>query len=285
MTGVFSNPAGTRKYRLFVPDGNHRRALPLIVMLHGCGQDPDDFAASTRMNALAQRDGFLVLYPEQAIQANPSGCWNWFKPDDQRRGRGEPSILAGMTRHIARTHRVDASRVYVAGLSAGGAMAMILAVNYPELYAAIGVHSGLPYGAAHDLSSAFAAMRQGEGGLPAALKTLRVVPTIVFHGDRDTMVHPGNGARLLAQWATTHSETGRTLRVTANRGEVPDGHVYTRSRYHDSDGRIVMEHWLVHGAGHGWSGGNPQRAYTEPRGPDASEEILRFFRIHSLDRP
>jgi poly(hydroxyalkanoate) depolymerase family esterase len=293
MAGSFTNPAGTRAYKLYIPSGYHGQALPLIVMLHGCTQDPDDFAAGTRMNVLAEREGFFVLYPEQTSQANPSRCWNWFKSGDQHRDRGEPSILADLTRHIVSTHAIDAGRVYVAGLSAGGAMAMVMGVNYPELYAAIGIHSGLPYGAAHDLPSAFAAMQQGEtaallqreSGFPAALKALRIVPTLVFHGDRDTTVHPGNGDRVLAQWATVHSGAGRKLRVTADRGQVPQGHSYTHSVYHDASGRIVMERWLVHGAGHGWSGGSPEGSYTEPKGPNASEEMVRFFRKHSQDQP
>lgn len=293
MTGSFTNPAGTRAYKLYIPSGYHGQALPLIVMLHGCAQDPDDFAAGTRMNVLAEREGFFVLYPEQAPQANPSRCWNWFKASDQHRDHGEPSILADMTRHIVSTHGLDAGRVYVAGHSAGGAMAMVMGVNYPELYAAIGVHSGLPYGVAHDIPSAFAAMQQGEtaallqreSSFPAALKALRIVPTIVFHGDRDTTVHPGNGDRVLAQWATVHSGAGRKLRVTANRGQVPHGHSYTHSIYHDASGQVVMEQWLVHGAGHGWSGGSPDVSYTDPKGPSASEEMVRFFRKHSQGKP
>ncbi|HEX7260989.1 MAG TPA: PHB depolymerase family esterase, partial [Luteolibacter sp.] len=240
-----------------------------------------------------EREGFFVLYPEQAPQANPSRCWNWFKASDQHRDHGEPSILADMTRHIVSTHGIDAGRVYVAGHSAGGAMAMVMGVNYPELYAAIGVHSGLPYGVAHDIPSAFAAMQQGEtaallqreSSFPAALKALRIVPTIVFHGDRDTTVHPGNGDRVLAQWATVHSGAGRKLRVTANRSQVPHGHSYTHSIYHDASGQVVMEQWLVHGAGHGWSGGSPDVSYTDPKGPSASEEMVRFFRKHSQGKP
>jgi poly(hydroxyalkanoate) depolymerase family esterase len=293
MTGSFTNPAGTRAYKLYIPSGYHGQALPLIVMLHGCSQNPDDFAAGTRMNVMAEREGFFVLYPEQTAQANPSRCWNWFKASDQHRDQGEPSILADMTRHIVSTHDLDPGRVYVAGLSAGGAMAMVMGVNYPELYAAIGVHSGLPYGVAHDLPSAFAAMQQGEtaallqreSSFPAALKARRIVPTIVFHGDRDTTVHPGNGDRVLAQWATVHSGTGRKLRVTANRGQVPHGHPYTHSVYHDASGQVVMEQWLVHGAGHGWSGGSPEGSYTDPKGPSASEEMVRFFRKHAQGKP
>jgi poly(hydroxyalkanoate) depolymerase family esterase len=288
---VFTNPAGRLAYKLYIPSGYHGQALPLVIMLHGCTQGPDDFAAGTRMNALAEREPFLVLYPEQSAEANPTRCWNWFKGSDQQRGRGEPALLAGLTQEIIRAHRLDERRVYVAGLSAGGAMAMVLGVNYPDVYAAIGVHSGLPYAAAHDLPSAFAAMQQGppnpppspHGKAAGSGKPLHPVPAIVFHGDRDTTVHPGNGDRVLAQWAKAHAggAPGSKLRVIEQRGQVPGGHGYTRSLYHDAQGQVVLECWRVHGAGHAWSGGSPKGSFTDPRGPEASAEMLRFFLRHA----
>jgi poly(hydroxyalkanoate) depolymerase family esterase len=288
----FSNGAGTRAYKLYVPSGYHGQALPLIVMLHGCTQTPDDFAAGTRMNVLAERDGFLVLYPVQSARANQSKCWNWFKASDQDRDQGEPSIIAGITRQIMSTYEVDPRRVYVAGLSAGGAMAMIMGVSYPDLYAAMGVHSGLAYGVAHDLPSAFAAMKQGgkpaarrrDGRSPIAPAHARIVPTIVFHGDHDTTVHPRNGDQVLAHWVTTHGASATApearLHATTNSGQAPGGHAYTRSVYRDASGQEVLERWLVHGAGHGWSGGSPHGTFTEAKGPDASQEIVRFFDKH-----
>jgi poly(hydroxyalkanoate) depolymerase family esterase len=288
---VFTHSAGRLAYKLYIPSGYHGQALPLVVMLHGCTQGPDDFAAGTRMNALAEREPFFVLYPEQSVEANPTRCWNWFKGSDQQRGRGEPALLAGLTQEIIRTHRLDERRVYVAGLSAGGAMAMVLGVNYPEVYAAIGVHSGLPYAAAYDLPSAFAAMQQGQPSPPLSThgqaagsgKSIPPVPAIVFHGDRDTTVHPGNGDQVLAQWAKAHAggASGSKLRVTEQRGQAPGGHGYTRSLYHDARGRVVLELWWVHGAGHAWSGGSPKGSFTDPKGPEASVEMLRFFLRHA----
>ncbi|MGH8594483.1 MAG: extracellular catalytic domain type 1 short-chain-length polyhydroxyalkanoate depolymerase [Gammaproteobacteria bacterium] len=294
LDGSYTSQVGTRTYKLYIPNGYRGQALPLVVMLHGCTQTPEDFAAGTRMNVLAERELFLVVYPAQAITANPSKCWNWFKASDQHRDHGEPSILAGITRQIMSTYHVDAQRVYVVGLSAGGAMAAIMGMNYPDLYAAIGVHSGLAYGAAYDLPSALAAMQHGgptaaqprDSRFPAAGTGARVVPTIVFHGDGDTTVHPCNGDQVLAQWATIQrgggpdNVAGSDLRVTVSRARAPDGHAYTRSIYHEANGQAVMEQWLVHGAGHGWSGGSPNGSFTDPRGPDASQEMVRFFRTH-----
>jgi poly(hydroxyalkanoate) depolymerase family esterase len=280
---TYSNPAGSRAYRLFIPSHYHGQPLPLVVMLHGCTQSPDDFAAGTRMNFIAEEQTCFVVYPAQPSEANQAKCWNWFRTADQQRGRGEPSLIAGITRQIMRDYSVDPKRVYVGGLSAGAAAAAIMGATYHDLYAAIGVHSGLICGAATDLPSAFVAMRQGDlaissgsgdelipGGGP-------IVPTIVFHGDRDITVHPRNGDQIIAQSVGTTS-TQKTLQ----RGRVPGGHAYTRTIHTDASGRGIFEHWSVHGAGHAWSGGNLAGSYTDPRGPDATREMLRFFLEHSL---
>jgi poly(hydroxyalkanoate) depolymerase family esterase len=291
LTRSYTNHAGTRAYKLYIPSGYRGQAVPLIVMLHGCTQDPDDFAAGTRMNRLAEEHHCFVVYPAQAPDANPSKCWNWFRSADQRRGEGEPSIIAGITRHVIDNHPVDKRRVYVAGLSAGGAMAAIMGMTYPDLYAAIGIHSGLPYAVADDLPSAFAAMQgravQGQTNVVAGTETCRqVVPAIVFHGDLDINVHPQNGDLLIAQWTTIitrngmHGEAAEKPRETVHRGQVPDGHAYSRTTHRDANGRIVLEHWLVHGAGHAWSGGSPNGSYTDSLGPDAGREMIRFFLEH-----
>lgn len=291
----YTNQAGTRSYKLYIPSGYHGQALPLVVMLHGCTQTPDDFAAGSRMNVFAEKELFFVVYPTQATSANSSKCWNWFKATDQHRGQGEPSLIAGITHQIISNYHVDTRRVYAAGLSAGGAMAAILGVCYPDIYAAIGIHSGLSYGAAHDLPSAFTAMQQGKANLAqqkdksffAVDIGARTVPIIVFHGDRDTTVHQRNGDQVIAQWAKlntgggTDIVGGTNLRVSVTKNQVPNGHAYTRSIYHDTGGYVVMEQWLIHGAGHAWAGGSLNGSFTDPNGPDASQEMVRFFCEHS----
>jgi poly(hydroxyalkanoate) depolymerase family esterase len=260
--------AGMREYKLYIPpaaaDG---QPLPLVVMLHGCTQTPDDFAAGTGMNEAARQRGFYVLYPAQTQHANASGCWNWFKHNHQKRGRGEPALLAGMTRAVLAHHAIDPQRVYVAGLSAGGAMAAILGDAYPDLFAAVGVHSGLATGAATDMPSAFGAMQNGGA---AGARTTASPPTIVFHGDQDATVHPSNGEHVVAASAGVSKPEHRRERSR-------NGREYTRRTYREAGGRVVAEHWAVHGAGHAWSGGRAQGSYTDAQGPDATEEMLRFF--------
>jgi poly(hydroxyalkanoate) depolymerase family esterase len=234
------------------------------------------------MNELAEEHTFFVAYPAQAGNANMQKCWNWFQVADQQRGRGEPSIIAGITNQIVSEYDIAEGSVYVAGMSAGGAMAAIMGATYPDLYAAVGVHSGLAPGSANDLSSAFTAMRQG-GPLVAHRDVpgggdAQILPTIIFHGDGDTTVHPRNGDRLLAH--LSGGREGSSLRVSTRRGRVQGGYEYTRFTYHDADGRDLVERWSVHGLGHAWSGGSYPGSYTDPRGPDASAEMVRFFGQH-----
>jgi poly(hydroxyalkanoate) depolymerase family esterase len=278
----YSNSAGTRSYKLYIPSSYTGQAVPLIVMLHGCTQSPDDFAKGTRMNELSEEHTFLVAYPAQASNANMQKCWNWFQSADQQRGRGEPSLIAGITSQVIDEYEVAEGRVYVAGMSAGGAMAAIMGSTYPDLYAAVGVHSGLAPGSAHDMSSAFTAMRQGGPVVAhndvAEGEHREILPTILFHGDGDTTVHPRNGDRLLAHLA--RGGNGSSGRVSTSQGQVPGGYKYTRFTYRDWEGRDLVERWSVHGLGHAWSGGSYPGSYTDPRGPDASAEMVRFFEQH-----
>ena len=276
--GIYSNPAGSRAYRLFIPSRYQGQPLPLVVMLHGCTQSPDDFAAGTRMNFIAEEQTCFVVYPAQRSEANQSKCWNWFRTADQQRGRGEPSLIAGITRQIMRDYSVDPKRVYVGGLSAGAAAAAIMGATYNDLYAAVGIHSGLACGAATDMPSAFAAMRQGGGpGRRVISGDGPPVPTIVFHGDRDITVHPNNGDQILEQSVRTTS-----TQKQVHHGQIVGGHAYTRTIHTGAGGRGIFEHWNIQGAGHAWSGGSPAGSYTDPRGPDATREMLRFFLEHSL---
>ena len=286
---TYTGSAGTRRYKLFIPSAYRGQPLPLVVMLHGCTQTPDDFATGTRMNMLAEERACFVVYPAQPQTANMSKCWNWFQASNQHRDQGEPAIIAGLIRELLLTYGLDHERVYVGGLSAGGAMAVILGRAYPELFAAIGVHSGLPYGAAHDLPSAFAAMHQVNASGPSIADRENPQawrggnPTIVFHGDLDTTVHPCNGEKVVSQSAGASafnagdgSSTAAATEETCA-GRTPGGHSYTRKLFKDVTGTVVGEYWLVHGAAHAWFGGDPRGSYTDPRGPDASSEMIRFF--------
>ena len=272
----FTNRAGTRGYKLYVPTGYGDAPMPLVVMLHGCTQSPDDFAAGTRMNRLADEHGFLVVYPAQAPNANGSKCWNWFKPGDQARDMGEPSILAGIAGEVAGAYRVDRRRVFVAGLSAGASMAVILGETYPEVFAGVGAHSGLPYAAAHDMPSAFAAMRGAAMAGPNAAQAAHAVPTIVFHGDRDATVDVRNGAAIVERAVALAAGGAQPVAPAVQQGSAA-GRNYHRTLHADAAGRPVVEDWLLHGAGHAWSGGSAAGSYTDATGPDASAEMVRFF--------
>ncbi len=286
----FSNAAGTRSYKTYVPAASPQGPHAVVVMLHGCTQSADDFAAGTQMNRLADAHGFLVVYPEQAAQANPSKCWNWFQPQDQRHGAGEPSLIAGIVDEVLQGHGADPRRVFVAGLSAGAAMAVVMGQTYPELFAGVGAHSGLPYGSAHDIASALAAMKGGRSGLPGLKlqpadakagrkRAVQAVPIIVFHGDRDHTVQQTNGADIARQARQAHgAQFGEAaLRESTQAGVAKGGRRYSRTVHADAQGRPQVESWTMHGAGHAWSGGHASGSYTDPTGPDASAEMVRFF--------
>ena len=268
-----SSPHGSRDYMLFLPDPMPQTPCPVLVMLHGCTQSPQDFAIGTGMNALAQAEGVIVVYPAQPAGANMNKCWNWFRPADQARDAGEPAILAAITREVLARYHADPARVYVAGLSAGGAAAMIVAQAYPDVFAAVGVHSGLAVGAARDVGSAFAAMRSGAPGDAARHQ----IPTIVFHGTADSTVDIAN-----AHAVTKQAQAGMKGKRKTTKAKAAAGRAYTRADLADPAGRHLSEVWLIDGAGHAWAGGDASGSYTDPAGPDASAEMLRFFLQHRL---
>ncbi|WP_295047767.1 PHB depolymerase family esterase [uncultured Paracoccus sp.] len=272
----FACAAGSRDYMVYVPSTAARGVQGLVLMLHGCTQTHADFARGTGMNDLAETHRLIIVYPQQSRGDNAQSCWNWFSPGDQRRGRGEPEILAQMAATLARAHGVPQDRIFAAGLSAGAAMAVILGQTHPEVFAAIGAHSGLPFGAAKDVPGAFAAM-SGAAVDPTPSRTTRATPAIVFHGSADHTVHPQNGQRIVADTLAAGPDQTLVDQARARTG----GRSHIRDITTTLDGQVLTEHWLVDGLGHAWSGGRPGGSYTDPAGPDASAEMLRFF----LDQP
>lgn len=264
---------GARDYRLFVPSPRAEPFAGLVLMLHGCTQNADDFAVGTRMNQLAEAHNLLVIYAEQNRAANQMGCWNWFQLEHQRRGAGEPALLNDLTCAVAQEFALDGGRIYVAGLSAGGAMAAILGDTYPETFSAVGVHSGLAPGAASDMASAFAAMRAPSVGTTRQGRA--AVRSIVFHGTADSTVSPANADAVIA--AALGPAHGVELNLP-----LKDGAAVTL--YQDQAGVTVAEKWSLTGLSHAWSGGAAEGSYTEPTGPDASTEMLRFFLADSGGR-
>lgn len=273
----YSCAAGARRYRLYLPASAGEGLRGLVVMLHGCTQNPEDFAAGTGMNAVAEANRLIIAYPEQTRRDNQMACWNWFRPEDQTRGAGEPAIVAGLTECLRSEFGIPRNRVFVAGLSAGGAMAAIMAETYPDLYTAVGVHSGLAFGSANDVRSAFSAMQgqrvaAGEHAGGRGNENGAVPRLIVFHGSADRTVHPANARHLLARRADDPSRLFRS-------DHAPEDGVrgYTRLVLPGDDGTPVLECWMIDGAEHAWSGGHPSGSYTDPRGPSASAEMVRFF--------
>ncbi len=267
-TRRFQSAVGSVAYKLYVPPNHADRELALVMMLHGCTQNPDDFARGTKMNSLADEFGLIVAYPLQPKSANAQGCWNWFDPRHQQRGAGEPAILAGLAQELASEFKIR-KRVFVAGLSAGGAMADVLASTHPDVFAAAGIHSGLPHGAACDVVSAFAAMK---GNPKATAQGRSPIRKIVFHGTADATVHPSNGK---AVFDLAGSAQGKPAELQTD--AVINGKRVTRSLIGHGDGPALAEHWLIHGGGHAWSGGERGGSYTDATGPDASREMVRFF--------
>ena len=271
----YTNHAGTRSYKLYVPSSYDGRPLPLIVMLHGCSQDARDFAAGTCMNDVAEKNHCFVVYPEQSASANSNKCWGWFNRSDCTAEHGEASLIAGIVQDIIAGYRVDGRRVFIAGMSAGGAMAAAMVHAYPGMFAAIGVHSGIPHGAANDLRSALAAMRDSSDMMPTTMTRSRM-PVIVFHGERDHTVHRRNADRIIAQMGLSEA-TAAVRHRTRPADRASGAGAYTRSVHIDRREQVLAENWILHDASHTWSGGSKAGSYTDPKGPNASEEMVRFF--------
>lgn len=287
-TGTYSGPAGVRDYRLTVPAA--ARPLPLVVMLHGCAQDPAGLAQAGRLDSLAAEFRAIVLAPEQPASANPLRCWNWFLPGHQARDGGEPAIIAGLARHLADSLGADRRRISIGGLSAGGAMAVLTALAYPDLFAAVGSHSGVGWRVARDVPGAFVAMRGG-GLDPAAQaaaahaamgSAARMVPLIAFTGTADTLAVPAATEGLVRQFVALHGLAAPGAGLTADTARVEVGGYPVEVRRWADDGNVVVEEWVVAGLAHALSGGDPAARWTDARGPDAAREMLEFLLAHPL---
>lgn len=297
--GSATGAAGTRNYRLWVPSGyDKRKAVPLVMMLHGCMQKPEELAAVSGMNSVADKNNFLVVYPEQSNEANPLRCWNWFDTKHQERDLGEPSLLAAIVADVRSKQNIDGQRIYVAGISAGAAMAVVMGATYPDLFSGVGVMAGLAFKAGTTVDTGLAAMKQG-GPEPKQLgllafksmgnqpdvSTIRRMPVIVFHGDADPYLRSLNADQVIAQWATTNDylDDGKdnyTVKPEPSKtieGAIPSGYSFTRSVYNDRRGALLMEKWIVKGLGHAWSGSPAAAPFADPKGPNASAEMWRFF--------
>jgi poly(hydroxyalkanoate) depolymerase family esterase len=302
--GSVSNGSGSRNYSLWVPSTyDKRKSTPLVMMLHGCMQNAENLAAISGMNLVADKNNFLVVYPEQTKEANPLRCWNWFDTKDQTRDSGEPALLAAIVEQVRSSHKVNAQRTYVAGISAGAAMAVVMGATYPDLFSGIGVMAGLAFKAGTTVEAGLAAMKQG-GPDPKQLgllafkameinaghKTIRRMPVIVFHGDADPYLSLINADQVIAQWAKTNdylddgkdNDSVKSDPAQTIEGSVPEGRSYIRSVYRDRSGRLLLEKWIVKGLGHAWSGSPTAMPYADPKGPLASEEMWRFFGETSL---
>ena len=291
-TGTFDG----RGYKLFTAAVSGAR--PLVVMLHGCTQDPDDFAKGTRMNAIAAAEGFDVLYPAQTRQDHPMACMPWYEPGEQARGKGLAAQIVGMIDQVEKDHKLDRKRVFVAGMSAGGAFASGLVASYPDVFAAVGVHSGLEYGASTSQWTAQMAMSiggpdpdtAGRKAYEAMGPRARVMPAIVVHGAADYTVATKNADQVARQWAQTNdlATNGKadddidSTPDAQKTEQAPGGRTFTRYTFHDGAGKPVVEQIMVQGMGHAWAGGDKAGTYTDPQGPDASKLMWDFFAAHPM---
>jgi poly(hydroxyalkanoate) depolymerase family esterase len=284
LSGSYTNSAGTRSYLGYVPSAYHSGTpVPLVVALHGCTQNADVFRQLTQMNNLAESKGFIVVYPQQDSNANPMSCWNWFNSQDMQRGSGEPSLIAGITQQVEHQYKVDPNRVYLAGFSAGGAMADVMAATYPDLYSAVGIGSGLQYGG---INPTLSPTQAGQQVLAAMGSHARAVPVLIFQGGQDNIVPPDNATKLVQQWQTTDNliTAGSFPAVPTQTQNLqsPGGQAYTVSHYADAKGLDMLQSWAVPSMSHAWSGGCGCQSYANPPGPDESTAMYSFFVNHPM---
>lgn len=291
VAGTHLGPAGGRNYDVYVPAGLSRRAAaPVVVLLHGCGQTPAEFADATRFTATADRNGFLVVLPHQQTRHHPQRCWRWYETAHQQRGAGEPAVIAGIVAQVAAEEarwRIDPRRVYVAGLSAGGAMALTVAAAYPDVFAAVGAHSAPAFRSSTGPGQALAAMAARTEVPPPLPGAPAVPPAIVVQGGSDSVVRKLNGDRVADQWLAHRAAAGGDDPVSRSRsdaGRTTDGRTYHVLRWYTGRGRKVLEYWLVDGLAHAWSGGREKGSFSDPDGPRATTLMWAFFRLHALDR-
>lgn len=283
-----------RELRVYSPDGE-LAGKPVVVVLHGCTQTADDVADASQMDALADEKGFVAIYPEQSAASGLNRCWEWWETGNQTRDSGEPKDIAGAVAAIVDARGLDPERVYVAGISAGGAMSVVLGATYPDRFAAIGVLAGIEYGGASALSEVYATSMnggpdpkaQGERAHAAMGSYARVVPALVIHGDADGVVAPVNGTQVAAQWLRTNTLVLGDAAIgepTTTSGEAgyPFTHTVHASR---ARGGSIVEHILVKGLGHAWPGGRAGGSFADAKGPDASRTLWAFFEKRSLSQP
>ena len=293
-----ANLWGVREFQAWIP-ASYRPGTPMpaVLAIHGCVSEPNSMAAITRYNELAEREGFIVIYPRQNVTANPPRCWNFMLPQNQVRGAGEPSILVGMVSKMRRTYNIDASRVYVTGISSGGAMTATLAACYSDVFAAAAIHAGAMYKSGESLLTSAESMLLGSPFDPNARgvdawkcsgSPRRLMPVLVFHGTSDIVVNPVNGEQAVQQFVQTNdlgddgldndSARYQPASITSHVAPVPNGLPYTVATYRNSAGSVVAQKVTVQGMNHAWSGGPPLLPFSEERGPDSTGISWQFFR-------
>jgi poly(hydroxyalkanoate) depolymerase family esterase len=265
--------------------------MPVVVALHGCTESADSYRQLSGWDALGESKGFIVLFPQQLSSRNNLTCWNWFVQADMQRGSGEPAIIAGMVNTLEQSYSVDTHRVYVAGFSAGGAMATVMGATYPDMFAAVGSGSGCEYNGLPCLGNGGPSPSQtGQEAFQAMGRYARVMPAIVFQGDADNTVAPANGPQIAQEWQVTDNYVASgspnspisSSPTHQSFGFTPGGTMYTTSYYGDGQTNNLIEYWSIHGMSHAWSGGNSAAQYSDPSGPSETDAMWAFFTSHPL---